>query len=59
MWWNRTEKDSCLLIPGQTPEQLKVQTEVVNLNMLVLTTATQPTNEMGAAMQCNYHCSGV
>ena len=24
--------------------------------MLVLTAATQPTNEMGAAMQCNYHC---
>ena len=24
--------------------------------MLVLAIATQPTNEIGAAMQCNYHC---
>ena len=24
--------------------------------MLVLATATQPTNEIGAAVQCNYHC---
>ena len=24
--------------------------------MLVLATATQPTNEISVAMQCNYHC---
>ena len=24
--------------------------------MLVLATVTQPTNEIGDAMQCNYHC---
>ena len=27
-----------------------------HLNMLVLATAAEPTNEISAAMQCNYHC---
>ena len=38
---------------GQAPEQLKAQAEVVILDV---TTATQPTNQISAIMQCNYHC---
>ena len=40
----------------KAPEQLKGQTELVNLNMPVLATATQPINEIDATTQCNYHC---
>ena len=49
-------KDSCLLIQGQTPQQLKGTDRSSHLIMLVLAPATQPTNEIGPAMQYNYHC---
>ena len=53
---NHTKKDSCLLIPGQTPEQGTDRGSHLHVSMLVLTIATQPINEIGAAiMQCNYH----
>ena len=48
---NHTKRGSCLLILGQTPEQLKAQTGS-HLNMLVLATATQPTTVKSMSL-CN------